>query len=217
MERNPLYMAGKKRLCILLALLLVFVQTHTFAGAEDTAQREAALLQEMNRIYYRAKKYSGYDDFGGYCGICVGFQLFAAGVMGSGGCADGNKAWDYLKEKEQKAGFQKLLFPAERMGGEYTLESICEELNALNTAGESMYAVFCFHTGTYGLRGETYGHVLLVHAVYNGKVFWKEAKSRARAQVESIETFCERYREDRGAYIPDGAVVFIREKTEQGE
>lgn len=203
-------MTGAKRAGVLLpawALFLLLLFTLLFPALAEEKTKEEALISRMARNYIAARGYSGREDFAGLCGECVGFQLFALGIFPGGAAPDANLCFEHYSEREPREGYEKMIFPSPLNGGEYTLESICRTLDGMNPDGRLTCTVFCFQKGSWSDLGQTYGHVLLVYAVYNGKVYWKESNDK-RNHVESIEEFCKRYSESYGRYVFDGAITF---------
>ena len=187
-------------ICLFCAILLC--PKVTMAGSI-----EDALIANMKSVYAKALSLAGRTEFGGMCGLCTGRQLQAAGVFNSYVGSDGNKAYKKYVASQPSSGVSVTAFPGKYESGSYTIEQICNLINDLNTIGENTYIAFCFETGSSSSAGQTYGHVLLVHAIYDGKVYWGESFGK-QTRVASISDFASTYAHNGKTYHFDGAVAF---------
>ena len=194
-----------KRAGALLMAGMLFLLLPAFAE-ENT--KEKALISRMAKNYIAARGYSGREDFAGLCGECAGYQLFALGILNTGAAPDANLCFEWFSQKKTRDGWERIICASPLNSGEYTPESVCRLLDGMNPDGRLTPAVFCFQKGNRSELGQTYGHALLVYAVYEEKVYWKESNDR-RNHVESIADFCARYAGQNGTYVFDGAVIFI--------
>ena len=203
-----------KRLCRVVSIVLIVVLFVSLSGvsagaltADEVKAREKALSSSLSSV-------RGTKDFNGYCGSCTGYQLNRAGIFSSSGGYNGNASYDAYKKSKPLNNIAVTALPASRKGGSNTITSILNDLNNSNTEGKQTYAVFCWHTGTSS-AGMKYGHVLLVHAVYNGKVYWGESWG-TKCRTASIAQFAKDYAaRSNGEYEFDGAVVFGYEAVKE--
>lgn len=168
---------------------------------------EEKLKKELSTSFARTKQLSGDSSYNGYCGRCTGYQLWAVGLFDSFIGFNGNDAYDTLKDRKPITGDTVTLFPGQYKGGKYTITEILNLINDSNNMGEQTYAVFGFHTGSASVNGQTYGHVLLVHSVYNGNVYWCESFG-AETRVNSIQYFANYYKSGEKTFHFDGAIVY---------
>lgn len=193
-----------KRLFVMI-LVIVFCVLSVGSATADTV--EDTLKANMKKVYKKALSLAGVSDFDGWCGNCTGYQLLAAGVFAKIKATDGNASYKLYKSAKPESGLSVTAFPGKYQNGSYTIKQILNILNEINLHGENTYAAFCFDTG-WGDDGKKFGHVLLVHAVYNGQVYWGESFGTT-TRVDSIADFASYYAEDaNGQKRFDGAVVF---------
>lgn len=194
-------------IALIFCLMTLFVQS---TYAENTiAEREAALSSSLSSI-------RGTRDFNGYCGSCTAYQLGQAGLFsknttaGSNGW-NGNQCYNQYKNTPPINGMTVTSFPGSAKGGDFTISEICNLLNESNTTGTNTYTIFCFNKGSSNEAGQTYGHVLLVHAVYNGKVYWGESFGSA-CRIDTITNFANTYKQyyqnGKTCYVFDGAISY---------
>lgn len=200
----------RRTLCLIIALLLTLSSAAALAQ-QTAADRDTEIRDYIREIYAQSLEWAELDSFQGYCGICVGCQMYFIGIHYGSNCDDGNAAYEnLLYEKKPREGWDFQAFPCENMKGSYTLESICREINDTNEDRDYTFTVFCFHTGRNDPWGMRFGHALLVYAIFDDTVYWTETAS-GEPLVASIADFCARYAENEdGAYIPDGAVRYLR-------
>ena len=209
-ETAGLRRGGLFRVLALTAALLLLISAGSLTAlAEEKGERtrEQALIDEMKRVYNLALGVAGDGTFKGKCGRCVGFQLWSAGIFSGSRCADGNTAYDILSPLTPEPGYAVTLFPGPFKGGSFTPEQVCRILDAANPDGENTYTVFCFNTGSNTDKGLVWGHVMLVHAVYDGMVYWREALSKHN-YVLPIGEFAAMYAATDECYHFDGAIWY---------
>lgn len=192
-----------KRVVILCLLISVVLSVNSAVAGTV----EEALKANMKKVYDKALKNAGVKDFDGWCGNCTGYQLQAAGVFSGLKSANGNASYRLYKSSNPGSGLSVTAFPGKYESGSYTIKQICNLLNDINLDGLNTYAAFCFETGSSSADGQKYGHVLLVHAVFDGKVYWGESFGE-QTRVASIASFASKYAESGKTYHFDGAVVF---------
>ena len=190
---------------LLLAFISLIIATN-FAFAEvNVEEREQILTDRLITI-------RGYSDFNGLCGKCTAYQLGRAGIFSYGTTEgeygyNGNQCYAIYKNLTPINGMTVTTFPA----SQYSIRQIINLLNDSNKAGQNTYAMFCFNKGSYTDAGQAYGHVLLVHAVYNGKVYWGESYDwtcRVFTIDEFVNTYSEYYKDGKRCQVFDGAIVY---------
>lgn len=191
--------------CLSESILCIRAQAETI---------EERLVNELSTSYQRAKNLSGMSSFNGYCGACTGYQLQAVGLFNSYIGFNGNDAYNTLKNRTPDNGASVTLFPGAYKDGDYTIEQICNIINKSNEDGHQTYTVFGFHTGSSSSDGQAYGHVLLVHAIYNGNVYWCESFGSA-TRVASISSFASTYATSGNVFKFDGAIAYNLFKGEE--
>ena len=201
-----------------LGIMIIFLMTAD-ACAETFDEK---MKKGMSSLYSPALSYakkrmgSSFSSFDGYCGLCVGCYLQAAGLYKSYPGTDGYKSYDKYKSNPP-SGYSVRSYPAARKGGSYTIESICNAINNRNTEGLNTYVVFGFNKGSTSSGGQKYGHVCLVHCIYNGKVYWTESYT-STPQINTISAFVNRYKQrkesGKDVYVLDGAVEFYKPEDE---
>lgn len=164
------------------------------------------LMQKMKKTYSKALYTAWCEDFKGYCGKCVAYQLLTIGVYDHLVMSNAHYSYDLYSTEPVSEGYESTAIPGPYKRGDSSLTDILEKLNESNPDGHNTYAVFCFATGSYG-AGQQYGHVILIHAVYNGYVFWCDSKD-GKARMETIQDFEKMYRSNEFVYHFDGAVCF---------
>ena len=196
-------------LMTILVPLALFASIYCTSAETEDITKEAALRKRLSIV-------RGNEDFSGYCGRCTAYQLGRAGIFPMNTTA-GNNGWngkdcnDNYKEIMPGNGMSVTLFPGENKGGSFTVAQVCNLLNESNLTGENTYTIFCYNKGSYSDMGQKNGHVLLVHSVYDGKVYWGEAGSPA-CNVDTIENFIKKNSEyvqyGKTCRVFDGAISY---------
>ena len=177
-------------------------------GVDPSTQSvEQRLTAELSAAMAKAKQLSGDTNYNGLCGRCTGYQLYALGIFDRYIGCNGNRAYTVFKDLNASSGVARTLYPGVYQGGTYTITQILHLLDAANTDGHQQYTIFGFHTGTASLAGQTYGHVLLVHAVYQGKVYWCESFGK-ETRVATIADFASTYAQSGTVFQFDGAIAY---------
>ena len=231
----------QKIIAILLFLLFLVPSGWTMAAedqdsvspAEDTAMAAAPLEQEADgsvacakshydEVLYRqiqdtyraAKKRSRRRSFKGYCGAYVANQLVVLGINTSYLSANGKNTYDiYRKLDRTTGGYGITAYSAKK----YTLS---EALHAIiNEDPAASNILVGFQKGT-SRSGRKYGHVLFIHGVQNGKIYYSDSSARTIDDLEykegepivcSLASFVNEY----AKYRLDGVIHF--QKTGSGQ
>lgn len=174
--------------------------------AEDSAQNEK-LLEQIRQTYKKAKKASHARSFKGKCGKYVNRQLVVLGINKKYIGCNGNKAYDvYAKKSQSSGGYKITAYSAKK----YTLKAALEAIEQKDPHARNI--LVGFQRGT-SKAGKKYGHVLFIHGIENGMVYFSDSfaqKVDGKRYKEgepiacSIATFAALYRK----YRLDGVIHF---------
>ena len=177
----------------------------------QNAAAEAGLRQQIEETYAAAKKRSRRKSFKGYCGAYVANQLVVLGLNTSYLSANGNNTFEIYQNMENTTGgFHVTAYSAR----EYTLQEALEAIMRREPVATNI--LVGFQKGT-SKAGKKYGHVLFIHGVRNGKVFYSDSCARTVDGVKykegepiecSLASFVGLY----ANYKLDGVVHFSKTK-----
>ncbi len=181
----------------LLALALLFLllpaPTETAAAAVTAPQIE----QQIRTAYRHSLGASGRENFNGYCGTLVSWQLYYLGIESRATARDGKDHFDQYRGKTTTSGgYQVRSYPATQ----YTLRTALDTITKGGT--ENVYNLMVGFQKTNTAAGSVYGHALVVHAILDGVVYFVEcfnASIAGRYWAEgqaiycTIEEFCQYY------------------------
>lgn len=191
-----------------LCLLSPLIPARTFADAiVQKEQNGEKLIEQIRDTYKKAKKASRVKTFKGKCGKYVNRQLVVLGINTKYIGCNGNRAFDVYKNKtETTGGYRITAYPAKK----YTLK---EALTAIEKADPHARNILVgFQRGT-SKAGKKYGHVLFIHGIEDGKVYFSESFARTvegkrykegEPIVCSIDSFVGLYKK----YKLDGVIHF---------
>lgn len=198
-------------LTLLAALCLLSPLPVERAAADDCliqkTQGDEELLDQIRETYKQAKKAAHVKSFRGYCGKYVNRQLVVLGInIKYIGC-NGNRAFDVYKGKtETTGGFTVTAYPAKK----YTLK---QALTAIAEADPHARNILVGFQKSPTKAGKKYGHVLFIHGIEDGMVYFSESFARTVDGVKykegapivcSIDTFVGLYKK----YRLDGVIHF---------
>ena len=175
------------------------------------AAAEESLRRQIEDTYAAAKKRARRKSFKGYCGAYVANQLVVLGINTSYLSANGNNTFELYRDLEITSGGYRVTAYGAR---DYTLEEALRAIMGRNTAVRNI--LVGFQKGTSS-AGKKYGHVLFIHGIRNGKVFYSDSCARIVDDVKyregepivcSLESFLDQY----AGYKLDGVVHFRQEK-----
>ncbi len=191
-----MYKKIRRILSLLLALLLFF---SVLPAQETSATRsqEDRILQQISDVYATALKQSNRYSFHGACGAFVNWFTYLLGINTGFYSANGNQQYDLYKNMEQTTGGHTVeALPAHR----YTMKQALNKLSENGTKDVfNILLGFQYTTATDGWR---YGHVMFVHAILDGKVYFSESYSEmfngkyyaeGTPVVLTIDQFCQYY------------------------
>lgn len=175
------------------------------AEAENTQSQN--LIEQIRTTYRKAKKASHVKSFKGKCGKYVNRQLVVLGINKSYIGCNGNKAYDiYAKKTKTSGGYSITAYSAKK----YTLKAALEAIEKADPHARNI--LVGFQRGT-SKAGKKYGHVLFIHGIENGCVYFSDSFSQkvngkrykeGEPIVCSISTFVGLYKK----YKLDGVIHF---------
>ena len=159
----------KKRVLSLVLVILMMVTLVPVSGLADKSGSE--IKQQIKDIYAAAYNQRG-GSFDGWCGAYVEYQLKLLGINTGFEGGNGNNQFDYYKNKSTTSGgYSVTAYPA----SSYSLRAA---LNSISQNGsKNAYNILCgFEVGS-GSAGAAYGHVMFIHAIIGGQVYFSESNS----------------------------------------
>jgi|GEM_PF-2889296 len=161
------------------------------------------IIQQIKDTYTAAKQLNGGNSFNGWCGNYVGYQLQVLGINTSCVGGNGNNQFDYYCNKTQTTGgYGIVAYPSSSY-------SITSALNEMCSSGNVYNILVGFTTG-WGSDGQLYGHVMFIHAIIDGTVYYSESFSGTYGNEGApisctISQFASRY----GQRVSDGYNILI--------
>ena len=180
---------------------------HAVLLFEQRPQENRELSEQIRSTYQQVKKKARKKSFKGKCGYYVGLQLVALGINTKYIGSNGNRAFDVYKNKtETSGGYTITAYPAK----EYTLTEALEAIAKADPHARNI--LVGFEKGT-SKAGKKYGHVMFIHGIENGMVYFSDSYAQTVDGVKykegepivcSIETFAQKYKK----YKLDGVIHF---------
>lgn len=126
----------------------------------------AQITQQIKDTYAAALKNSGKSSFNGFCGSYVNQQLIALGIANSTELGGNGNVWysKMSKLKKTSKGYNIKMYPG--------TNCVADIWNAHNK-NNVFNIVVAFSKGG-GSAGAEYGHVLFIHGIIDGKVYFSE-------------------------------------------
>jgi len=182
-------------------------ETQSSAQTAAKSAGSETLLSQIRTTYKKAKKASRVSSFKGKCGKYVNRQLVVLGINKSYIGCNGNRAYDiYAKKTETSGGYKVTAYSAKK----YTLKAALEAIEKENPHARNI--LVGFQRGT-SKAGKKYGHVLFIHGIENGNVYFSDSFAQKVSGVRykegepivcSISTFASLYKK----YKLDGVIHF---------
>lgn len=176
-------------------------------GEQTPEARNEALVEQIRSTYSAVKKKAKRKSFKGKCGYYVGLQLVSLGINTKYVGSNGNRAFDIYKDKtETSGGYAITAYPAKQ----YTLTEALEAIQREDRHARNI--LVGFEKGT-SKAGKKYGHVMFIHGIENGMVYFSDSYAQTVDGVKykegepivcSIETFAAKYKK----YKLDGVIHF---------
>ena len=174
---------------------------------QEPKKENEELIEQIRSTYETAKKTARKKSFKGKCGYYVGLQLKIRGINTKYIGSNGNRAFDIYKNKTKTSGgYAITAYPAKQ----YTLS---EALKAIQKEDPHARNILVgFEKGT-SKAGKKYGHVMFIHGIENGMVYFSDSYAQTVDGVKytegepivcSIETFAAKYKK----YKLDGVIHF---------
>lgn len=176
-------------LCLVLTVgMFVF---STDAAAETEKQR---ISNQIRNIYWMTLSETGMDSLHGYCGTMAGWELYFMGVTKVPVTQNGNEMYDILSNPDKlNQGYTAHCYPV----SQYNLE---EALNTATGGGaRDVYNLMAGFQWTNTAAGSLYGHVVVIHAILDGMVYFSEGFSTpfqsepSEPMICNIEEFADFY------------------------
>ena len=166
-----------------------------------------ALCRQIQDTYKAAKKRSRRKSFKGYCGAYVANQLVILGINTSYLSACGKNTYDIYRNMDRTSGgYDVTAYGAKK----YTLREALEAILRKDPSATNILVGFQKGVSSSGTK---YGHVLFIHGVRDGKIYFSDSRARTVDKVEykegepivcSLNAFLELY----AKYKLDGVVHF---------
>lgn len=151
-------------LCIMLLLSVLPTAAIAVSNEED-----AALRQQISRIFWRSLNASGKDSLSGYCGAMTAWQLYFLGIDKYLNMYNGKDEYDaYRGLQVTTGGYAVQIFDAQY----YTME---QALHTITQGGtRNAYNIMMGFERTTTTNGSIYGHALVIHAIVDNMVYFVE-------------------------------------------
>ena len=167
------------------------------APADAAAITSSEIIQQIRTYYKKSLRSSGRDDFNGYCGTLVSWQLHYMGIDKQFDISDGKDHYDRYRYLDKTTGGYSIdHYPA-------SAYSLRQAMYAITKNGtQNVYNMVVGFQKTSTAAGQKYGHALVVHAVIDGMVYFVECFNaniggkyhpEGEAIVCSLDTFCTYY------------------------
>ncbi|MBQ6945699.1 MAG: bacterial Ig-like domain-containing protein [Ruminococcus sp.] len=141
----------------------------------------AQITKQIEDTYQAALKNSGRTSFNGFCGAYVNQQLLALGIVKKNNELGGNGNVWYSKMsnlKKTSAGYNIKMYPGKTC--------VADIWNANNK--NNVYNIVVAFKYGYGDAGKEYGHVLLIHGIIDGKVYYSESSDWGSTKEGQVMT-----------------------------
>ena len=182
------------------------------ASRHAPAATDQALYQQIQATYKAAKKRSRRRSFKGYCGAYVANQLVVLGINTSYLSANGKNTYDiYRKMDCTSGGYRVSAYGAKKY-------SLSEALGAIMRQDPSATNILVGFQRGVSKSGRKYGHVLFIHGIRDGRIYFSDSSARTVDEVTYKEgepivcplaSFLELY----AKYKLDGVVHFEKADT----
>jgi hypothetical protein len=170
------------------------------------------LCRQIEDTYKAAKKLARRSSFKGYCGAYVANQLVALGINTSRLSANGNRTYDIYRNMDHTTGGYSVTAYGAK---EY---SLLEALSAIIAKDPSAGNILVGFEKSTSKAGKKYGHVLFIHGIRNGNIYFSDSCARTIDRVKyqegepivcSLDSFLSQY----AACKLDGVVHFQKEES----
>ena len=187
-------------------------QSQTAPVAQKNSYEEG-LCRQIRDTYKAAKKRSRRRSFKGYCGAYVANQLVVLGINKTYLSANGKNTYDiYRKMTITTGGYAVTAYSSKK----YSLKEALTTIMGQDPSANNI--LVGFQRGV-SKSGKKYGHVLFIHGIRNGKIYYSDSSARTidettykegEAIVCSLASFTDLY----AKYKLDGVVHFQKKGKE---
>ena len=176
------------------------------------------IKNQINKTYETARMQFG-KSFNGWCGEYVGRQLRILGICNSEPFYNGNNYYDNYKNLNITSGgyLVTAYAPVKAITRSNTNANLLSFMNTITSNGTiDVYNILLGFQSSDNDGGN--GHVLFIHAILDGMVYWSESGSagsdfkyiEGKPIVQTIEAFARYY----GYWTTyEGAIVFLDDPT----
>ena len=139
------------------------------------------LCRQIRETYKTAKTHAHRRSFKGYCGAYVAHQLVVLGINTTYLSSSGKKTYDIYRDMDRTSGgYDVTAYGAKQYSLQEALEAIIwEDPTACNI-------LVGFQKGV-SKSGKKYGHVLFIHGIQNGWVYFSDSSTRIIGETEYKE------------------------------
>lgn len=207
---------ARRTLSVLLSVLFLTQAVISAFCLSAAAADPSSMKAQNDAAYAYMQKAANRTSFNGWCGAYVGHTLVYLGINQSYIGRNGCDHWDYYSRLTQTGGGYSV---ETYSGADYTLESA---LKALASQGDVTNIVLCFDKGTNSGDGQKYGHVIFLHGILDGTVYYSECFSNSSyaegaLRAETIAKVCSRYKDNSATsaqeYQFEGAIHFYKKEA----
>ena len=168
------------------------------------------MRKQITDIDTKAKNLSNKKSFKGLCGLYVYYELRARGIY-SGKKSNYENAvdWNQWYKMMESGKYTKSTggYKVSKYKGSNALDTLS------NKGKENVNNFVISYEHGYSKESYKYGHVVYIHAIYNGKVYFSESYDSTYAKagnptVMDYSKFKQKYKDNYGKIL--GCVVFTR-------
>ncbi len=158
---------GKRVLLFLCAVLTLCSFLRAVQGADQTEKDR--ICKQITSIHSRSLALTEKESLSGFCGLQVSYELYLLGINSTLLTYDGNKHYDTYSVMDRTSGGHRVkAYPAQ----EYSMEQALLDISRNGT--RDVYNIMVGFEKTNTEAGQTFGHVCMIHAILDGKVYFVE-------------------------------------------
>ena len=174
-----------KRILAMILCLALMVGMFIFSADAAAETEKQRISNQIRDIYWTTLSETGMDSLHGYCGTMAGWELYLMGVTKVPVTQNGNEMYDMLSDSDKLTqGYTAHCYPV----SQYTLE---EALNTVTNGGtRDVYNLMAGFQWTNTAAGSLYGHVVVIHAILDGMVYFSEGFSTPFQSEPSEPMIC---------------------------
>lgn len=194
-----------------------YVKKSTIVAKDNNTITTNSAMNDLTAAYQSMSKNRG-RSYQGACGTYVWEMMKFFGIVsdsdhGAPYGLNGNYNYEYFSYYNTTGtGYNAEVIAGAKSGLSNTLSSLASQ-------GTLMNLLVCFQRGSGSSGGQAYGHVIFIRAIMGGKVYYSECFSNSQwtegtAREETIESFCNRYKNSGTTYEFEGVVHLYKEGEE---